>query len=66
MNDLTSWAFWKAALTRAVRTFAQAAVGCLGTTAMITEVNVGVVLGTAAMAAVVSILNAIGTGLPEV
>ena len=59
-------AFWKAALIRAVRTFCQAAVAAIGTTAVFEEVNWRLAMSTAALAAVLSILNSIATGLPEV
>lgn len=58
-------AFWKAALIRAVRTFCQTAVAAIGTSAMISEVNWLAVGSTAVLAAVLSILNSIATGLPE-
>lgn len=58
--------FFKAALIRAVRTFAQAAIGAIGSTALFSEVNWPVVLSTAGLATVVSILTSIATGLPEV
>lgn len=58
-------AFWKAAGIRALRTFCQSAVAAIGTTAMLGEVNWIAVGSTAALAAVLSVLNAIATGLPE-
>ena len=61
---------WKkfivAALIRAVRTLAQTAVATIGTTALITEVDWRVVASASTMAAVLSILTSIATGLPEV
>lgn len=57
--------FLKAALIRAVRTFAQAAIGAIGSTALLNEVNWPVVLSTAGLATIVSILTSIATGLPE-
>lgn len=57
--------FLKAALIRAVRTFAQAAIGAIGSTALLSEVNWPVVLSTAGLATIVSILTSIATGLPE-
>ena len=56
----------KAALIRAGRTFAQTAVATIGTTALITHVNWEVVLSTAALAGVLSLLTSWATGLPEV
>lgn len=58
--------FWMAALIRAVRTFAQAAIATIGSTALLTEVNWGVVASAAALAAILSLLTSLATGLPEV
>lgn len=58
--------FWKAALIRAVRTVAQAALAMIPAAATIQQVNWLTVLSTAALAGVVSILTSIATGLPEV
>lgn len=58
--------FWKAALIRALRTFCQTAVATIGTTAVIEEVNWLLVGSSALLAAILSILNSIATGLPEV
>ena len=59
-------AFWKAALIRAIRTVCQTAIATIGTTALIEEVNWLLVLSSAALAGLLSILNTIATGLPEV
>lgn len=58
--------FWKAALIRALRTFCQTAVATIGTTAVLEEVNWIMVASSAVLAAVLSILNSVATGLPEV
>lgn len=58
--------FWKAALVRALRTFCQTAVATIGTTAVLEEVNWVMVGSSAVLAAVLSILNSVATGLPEV
>lgn len=55
----------KAAAIRAVKTFAQAAVALIPAAAMITAVDWKTVLGTAALAAVASMLTSVA-GLPEV
>lgn len=55
----------KAAGIRAVKTFAQSAVAMLPAAATITAVDWGVVAGTAALAAVASVLTSLA-GLPEV
>jgi hypothetical protein len=58
--------FWKAAAIRAARTLCQSAVAAIGTAAMLQDVNWVSVASTAALAAVLSILNSVATGLPEV
>ena len=61
---------WKkfiiAALIRALRTLAQTAVATIGTTALLEEVNWPVVASASVLAAVLSVLTSIATGLPEV
>lgn len=57
--------WWKAAVIRALRTFAQAAIAAIGTTALITDVNWLVVGSTALLSAVLSLLTSLA-GLPEV
>ena len=57
--------FWKAALIRALRTFCQTAIATIGTTAVLEEVNWIMVGSSAVLAALLSILNSIATGLPE-
>lgn len=58
--------FWKCALIRAVRTLAQTAIATIGTTMVLEEVNWLLVASSAVLAALLSILNSIATGLPEV
>ena len=58
--------FWKAALIRAVRTVCQTATATIGTTAVLEEVNWILVLSSSALAGLLSLLNSIATGLPEV
>ena len=62
---LFSKAWWKAAGIRAIKTFAQAAVAGIPVAVSIIEVNWLHVLGTAALAAVISLLTSLA-GLPEV
>lgn len=55
----------KAAAVRAVKTVAQTAIGSIGASAIISEVDWIVVLSASALAGLVSILTSIA-GLPEV
>lgn len=61
--DTVKWV--KAAGVRAVKTMAQAAIGIIGTAALIESVDWKVVVSSAAIAGVVSILTSIA-GIPEV
>ena len=65
-NEITSADFWKAAGIRALKTFCQTAIAAIGTTALIEQVNWLVVGSASALAAILSILTSIATGLPEV
>lgn len=58
--------FWEAAAIRALRTFCQTAVATIGTAALLSEVNFTAVLSASALAALLSLLTSIATGLPEV
>jgi hypothetical protein len=58
--------FWKAALIRAVRTVAQAAIATIGTAVALQDINWALVLSASALAGILSILNSLVTGLPEV
>lgn len=58
--------FWVKAGIRALHTIAQSAIATIGTTALIQDVNWLVVLSTAALAGLLSILKSIVIGLPEV
>lgn len=58
--------FLRAALIRAIRTAAQTAIASIGTTAVIYEVDWVTVLGTTALATLLSFLTSVATGLPEV
>lgn len=57
--------FWKAAAIRAARTFCQGAVAFIGSAALLSEVNWIQCLSASAMAAVLSLLTSVATGLPE-
>ena len=64
MKDWKKFAI--AALIHAVRTLAQTAIATIGTSAIFSEVNWVVVASASGLAAVLSILTSIATGLPEV
>lgn len=63
--DISSADFWKAAGIRALKTFCQTAIASIGTTALIEQVNWLVVGSASLLAAILSILTSIVTGLPE-
>lgn len=65
MKNVFTVQWVKAAGIRAIKTFAQAAIALLPAAAMITAVDWKTVLGTAALAAVASMLTSVA-GLPEV
>lgn len=59
--------FWKAALIRAIKTFCQAAIAAIPTTAVaLNEVNWALVFSAATLASILSVLTSISAGLPEV
>ena len=64
-SDITLGVFWKAAGIRALRTFCQVAISTIGTTALIEQVNWLVVGSASLLAAILSVLTSIVTGLPE-
>ena len=57
--------WWKAAGIRAVRTVAQTAIGIIGASAMLSDVNWLAVVSASVLAGVLSLLTSIA-GLPEV
>jgi hypothetical protein len=65
---LTSKAFWESAIERAVKTFAQTALALLGTSQVVSaiEVNWAEVGGVAILAAILSILTSIAFPATEV
>lgn len=63
MKNWKSWA--KAAAVRAIKTVAQTAVGVIGASTMITGVDWKVVVSSALLAGIVSVLTSVA-GLPEV
>lgn len=58
--------FWYAAGIRAARTLAQTAIATIGTSVMLSDVNWWGVISASALAAILSFLTSIATGLPEV
>lgn len=62
MRDWKKWI--KAAGIRAIKTVCQTAVAMIPASAMITEIDWKVILGTAALSGVVSILTSLA-GIPE-
>lgn len=62
-----NWKEWfKAALIRAIRTFAQTAVSMIAVGAAFSEIDWLRVLSVSGVAFVLSILTSLATGLPEV
>lgn len=55
----------KAALIRALKTVAQTAISTIGTSAVLSSVDWKIVLSTAVLAGILSVLTSV-TGLPEV
>mgnify|MGYP002796304671 CR=1 FL=1 len=66
MKNKGYWITWaKAAGVRAVKTVAQSAIGAIGASAIMSEVDWCIVASTAALSGIVSVLTSIA-GLPEV
>ena len=64
-NNLTNKEWWAAALVRAIKTVAQAAVATIGAATLMSDVNWMVVISASLFAGILSILTSIA-GLPEV
>lgn len=62
MRDWKKWA--KAAGVRAIKTIAQAAVAAIGSATVLGQVDAKVVISTAVLAGVLSLLTSVA-GLPE-
>lgn len=58
--------FAKAIAVRAAKTFCQALVGAIGTTAVFGGVDWPIALSTAGMSTLLSVLMSVSAGLPEV
>lgn len=65
MDYITSTAWWKAAGTRAIKTFCQTFVAMCGTGALFQEIDWLMVISASGLAAVISIMTSLA-GLPEV
>ena len=65
MNKEKVIKWFKAALLRALRTFAQTAAATIGVAALLSEVSWAEELSASALAAILSLLMSVG-GLPEV
>lgn len=63
MRDWKQWT--KAAAVRAIKTIAQTAIGVIGASTVVSSVDWKVVVSSAVLAGVVSILTSVA-GLPEV
>ena len=65
MNNLTNPKWWAAAGVRALKTFAQAAIATIGSSAVISQVDWRMVASASILAAILSLLTSLA-GLPEV
>ena len=66
MIQVFTKAFWKAALIRAIRTFAEAMLSFIGTSAIVLkDVDWLAALSAGAFGAICAILLALATGIPE-
>lgn len=64
-NNITNNVWIRAAWVRAVKTMAQAAIAAIGTSAMISAVDWKIVISSALLAGILSVLTSLA-GLPEV
>lgn len=65
MNNLTNPKWWAAAGIRALKTFAQAAIATIGSSAVISAVDWRMVASASILSAILSMLTSLA-GLPEV
>ncbi len=65
MNKLLTKSWWKAAGTRAIKTFAQTFVGSIAVGLTLSEINWLTVSSVAAVSAILSLCTSIA-GLPEI
>ena len=64
-NTIFSAKWWKASLTRCIRTICQTAIATIGASAVLSDVNWVAVASASVLAGVLSLLTSIA-GLPEV
>lgn len=57
--------FWKAAFNRAIRTLCQTALAVIGTNALMGDIKWLELISASCLAAIVSLLTSVVTGLPE-
>jgi len=65
MSNLTNPKWWAAAGVRALKTFAQAAIATIGSSAVLSSVDWKMVVSASVLAAILSMLTSLA-GLPEV
>lgn len=65
MNNLKNPEWWAAAGIRALKTFAQAAIATIGSSAVLSSVDWKMVVSASVLAALLSMLTSLA-GLPEV
>ena len=65
MKNIVNVTWWKAALVRAIKTVAQTAVGTIGASVVLDDVDWIMVASASALAGILSLLTSVA-GLPEV
>ena len=58
--------FVKCSLVRALKTFCQTFLGCVGSSVVLSDVDWRVCISASLLASLLSVLTSIATGLPEV